>query len=178
MSPPTMRLERPTLRGEIGRMARTLRKLARSAFSYARYPRGVTCLNCGFLCTGKDGEVSRADRGMLSFVSGKRGLAGCPDPTYIWCSRSLWIESEIAYSPPNAEVILHEMQKQRRHCEGFFRYGPGWSPSGHKDLLLRAEDKRGKIYLTLLAASVGGIFGSFCTLATQWLTKHLGLRWP
>jgi hypothetical protein len=37
-----------------------------------------------------------------------------------------------------------ELKVERRTCEGFLAYEPGWSPSEHRDLLLKKHDRREK----------------------------------
>ena len=37
-----------------------------TALSYIRHPRGVKCLDCGFLCNAEDGELNQGNRNMLS----------------------------------------------------------------------------------------------------------------
>ncbi len=140
-------------------ISRIARKLGYTAISYARHPFGITCLDCGFL-TVVDNEVSTADRLLLSCRQESIPLEK------LWCSRRLWIDYELCYDGC-AESIFKCLEKQRRNCEGFFRYRPGWSPSGHLDLLLRAQDKREKIFILCL----GIVLGALSTLLVSWLAK-------
>ncbi len=130
-----------------GRIGKSLRKLASGGISYGRHPFGVTCLDCGFLALG-DTEVSTANRILLH----AKGLAKSPPLEELWCSRSLWVDYELSYFATDAGVIFDEVRKQRRHCEGFPRYRPGWSPTAHQDLLLRRLSWREKIYLAVIVS--------------------------
>ena len=149
-------------------MVKALKKLA-LAVSYARHPVGVTCLDCGFLAMG-DEEVSLSNRILLHC----RGSAGCPPLEEIRCFRSLWVDYDLAYVGTNADGIFDEILMQRRHCPGFFRYKPSWSPKEHQDLLLKSEERKEKIWGYILATAVGALG----TLLVQYIAKHLGLKAP
>jgi hypothetical protein len=140
-----------------------LRNLVRAAVAWVRHPAGVTCLDCGFLALG-DEETTSTNRILLH----ARGVAGCPPLEGLRCSRSLWVEYDLTYCGVNADALFHEVGKQRRECEGFFRYRPGWSPGGHQDLLSKALETKQKVLFVLL--------GSLLTLLAEWLAKLLGLR--
>jgi len=150
-------------------MAKALRKLA-LAVSYVRHPAGVTCIDCVFLAMG-DEEVTFSNR-ILLLCRGRAG--GCPPLEEIRCFRSLWIDYDLVYVGTVADGIFDEILRQRRHCPGFFRYKPSWSPKEHQDLLLKSEERKEKIWGYILATAVG-ILG---TLVVQYIAKHLGLKSP
>lgn len=144
----------------------SFRKLASTAVSYARHPFGVTCLDCGFLALGEK-ELSTASRILLHC----KGAAGCPPLEMIWCSRSLWVVYDLTYVGTDAEGIFDEVQKERRGCKGFFRYRPGWSPTGHQDMLLKALERRKNFFYVLL----GSFIGSLLSLIINRLTNFFFL---
>lgn len=151
-------------------MGKSLRSFAHNAVSYVRHPLGVTCLDCGFLALGQQ-EVDTSTRILLHC----RGTAGCPPLENLRCFRSLWIDLDLTYfgGPPTDE-IFDMVEKQQRNCKGYFRYKPGWSPTGHQDLLLMSQDKREKIYIALFS---GGL-GVFLALFGKWLARIFGLSSP
>jgi hypothetical protein len=145
---------------------KNLRRLVRTVVSYMHHPIGVTCSDCGFLAID-DKELTTADRLILQASGPTVGFAGGPPIEKIWCFRSLWIEYDLAYVAPCIEAIFDEIHQQRRGCEGFLAYKPGWSPAGHQDLLLKGIARREKIFFVVL----GWILGVLGTL----LMKFLGL---
>jgi hypothetical protein len=56
---------------------------------------------------------------------------------------------------PDMDVILEEVQKDRRQCQGFYRYLRGWSPQEHRALVLRAADNRQKHYFAFFGFLLG-----------------------
>ena len=139
-----------------------LRKLARAAVAGVRHPFGVTCLDCGFLALG-DNEVGEANRVLLRM----KGSGGCPPLEKLRCFRGLWVEYDLTFIDVNAGAIFDELAKQRRDCEGFLRYKPGWSPSLHRDLLLKRLETWQKVLFLLL--------GSALTLLAGWIAKLIRL---
>jgi hypothetical protein len=151
-------------------MRKSLRRFLQNAIAYVRHPFGVTCLDCGFLALEQQ-EVDTSDRILLHC----RGAGGCPPLEYLRCFRSLWVELDLVYFggyPP--DDIFDTVVKQRRNCKGYFRYRPGWSPSGHQELLLKSEDKREKIYIALFSGGLGVFLGLF----GKWLARVCGLSSP
>jgi len=136
-------------------------KTARTVYTHVHHPLKITCLDCGFLSLRSD-EVTRADRVMLS-ARGRAG--GCPSLNILDCSRSLWIDYDLTYVATDAGAIFDEVERDRRSCEGFFKYKPGWSPGGHKDLLLKALAFRQKVFFVVL--------GVFVTFLATWLGPQL-----
>lgn len=143
-------------------MGKFLIKIAITAISYVRHPFGVTCLNCGFLALGKK-EVGKANRILLHL----RGTAGCPPLEELQCFRLLWVDYDLTYTGTDTNGIFDEVQRARRNCQGFFRYRPGWAPTGHQDLLLKKLERREKIFLVIL----GSIIGSLLTFLSTRLGK-------
>ncbi len=136
--------------------------------SFARHPRRITCLECGFFSL-EDKEVSSADRILLHM----RGTAGgCPPLDSLGCWRSLWVEYDLTYCGVDAGAILDEVQRDRRNCKGFFRYNSGNSPSDHQELLLKAQERKQKLIFTV----IGSVIGSGITLFVTWLVKLFGMR--
>jgi len=150
---------------------KTLKGLGRTLVTYARHPRKVTCLNCGFLSFGEDTEVSTADRILLHAVKESPKL---PPVDELCCSRKSWVDYDLIYGATDTGGIIDEIQKDRRDCQAFFRYWPGWSPSGHRDLLLKAFEKRQKVFFTVLGVFLGAL-GSLLTRLGDWVAKGLGL---
>ena len=108
--------------------------------------------------------MSTADRVLLHV----RGKAACPPLDVLGCCRSLWVDYDLTYFGTSVAGVFDEVQKDRRDCVGFFRYKPGWSPSGHQDLLLKTLETKQKTAFALL--------GSLLTLLCLWVAKLLGLR--
>jgi len=151
-------------------MRKYLRRFLHDAFAYVRHPFGVTCLDCGFLSLEQQ-EVNTSERILLHC----RGTAGCPPLEYLRCFRSLWVDLDLAYPGGYpANDIFDKVLKQQRNCKGYFRYRPGWSPSGHQELLLNSQDKREKIYIALFSGCLGVLLGLF----GKWLARVLGLSSP
>lgn len=144
-------------------MRHRLRWLARRLRGLALHPRGITCLECGFLALGQS-EVSTAERVML----GDPSIAVQPRWENVNCQRSLWVDYELTYVEPCYEGVRDEISRSRRECDGFYAYRPGWSPAGHRELLLKFQERRSNILFLLL--------GSALTLLGTWLAKHLGLQ--
>lgn len=148
-------------------MGKSIKNFAHSVVSYVRHPFGVTCLDCGFLAIGQQ-EVDTSDRILLHC----RGTAGCPPLEKLMCFRSLWVYFDLTYcGVPPADEIFDMVQKQQRNCKGYFRYMPGWSPSGHQELLLKALEWKQKFRFAVL----GAVLGSGLTLLATWMGKLLGL---
>jgi len=73
------------------------------------------------------------------------------------------VEYDLIYTAPSVEGILDELQRPRRTCEGFLVYRPGWSPTGHQDLLLKGIARKEKI----LFAVLGWVLGVIGTLLVK-----------
>lgn len=138
---------------------------------FARHPFPVTCLDCGFLALG-DEEVTRAGRILLQ----GEGRAGLPcsreELTDLNCTRSLWVNYDLTYYRSSAQGIFDELKRERRGCVGYLKYRPGFSPSEHRDVLLKRMDSNEK----LKYATIGAIAGGIVTLFFAWIAKHLGLK--
>src|SRR6266849_5049259 len=146
---------------------RLARKPSQTILEFARHPFPVTCLDCGFLALG-DEEVTRADRIMLH-CAGSAGAPCSPEELKnLNCTRSLWVDYELTYLDGSAEGIFDELQRERRGCAGYLKYRPGFSPSEHRDLLLKRMDSKEKLKFAVL--------GGIVTLFFAWIAKHLGLR--
>lgn len=126
----------------------------------------MTCLTCGFLALG-DREVGRANRDLLAASGEDR----CPPLDKLHCTKSLWVDYELGYFDDSRDGVFAELEKRRRPCEGFFRYRPGCSPSGHQDLVASKQQQRERIMLGA-GLAVGGVL---LTLITKWVLKYLGL---
>jgi hypothetical protein len=83
------------------------------------------------------------------------------------CTRHLWFNLEIAGGDP--DEIREEIDRQRKGCVGYLRYKPGWSPSEHKALVTKKEDRREKIVMVI----AGGIIGGIIALFFQWLGQQI-----
>jgi len=139
----------------------------RSSVAYLRHPRGMTCLECGFLASG-DFEVRTSDRVLLACS----GEGGCPPLNKLHCQRKLWVNYELGNWDDSREGLFEEVQKKRRPCDGFLRYRPGWSPSEHRNLLQGKLEWRDKIFISAtsaIGAAVLALFG-------QWLLKRWGVK--
>ncbi len=146
---------------------RLARKPPQSILGFARHPFPVTCLDCGFLALG-DEEVTRAGRIMLH-CEGKAGLPCSPEElTNLNCTRSLWVDYDVMYKRDSVQGIFDELEQDRRGCTGYLKYRPGFSPSEHRDLLLKRMDSKEKLKFVVL--------GGIVTLFFAWIAKHLGLR--
>lgn len=141
----------------ISKRGRRLRNLAHFLRARVRHPRRVTCLQCGFLSLG-DAEVTAAQRTMLHLRS-QNGIAN------LNCARSRWESYDLEYSGPDAEGIFNELEVDRRSCQEFLLYRPGWTPNGHKEILLKKLETQQKILFAVL--------GSLLTLFAAWVTKKL-----
>ena len=154
-------------------MGKILGRRAGAVISCVRHPLGairrVTCLDCGFLHLDGN-EVCKASRIEL----GCRETAGGPALEKIQCFSKLWLEYDLIYFGFCAEGKFNELEKHRHDCEGFFAYRPGWSPSGHQDLLLKDQSKKEQRRLVLVSSLVATIF----TLLSLLLAKYLGLTLP
>jgi len=145
-------------------MGKSLRSFVHNMVSYIRHPFGVTCLDCGFLALEQQ-EIDKSKRIQLHC----KGTAGCPPLEYLRCFRSLWVDLDLTYSSGYpADDIFDIVEKQQRNCEGYFRYRPGWSPSDHRDLLLKTKER----WVRLLFALLGVVL----TVFGMWLAKKLGLK--
>jgi len=152
-----------------GRLATLRRKLwrnLRATVACLRHPKGMTCLNCGFLALA-DREVSTANRILLA----ARGKAGSPPLDELCCTKKLWVSYDLRYFSGSSEGLFDEVRKRRRPCVGFMRYIPGRSPCEHRELEDHKRARREKIVIGLLSGA-GGIVA---TLLTKWLLNYLGL---
>ena len=130
---------------------------------FTRHPRR-TCLKCGFLALGDaEREVTTAIRVLVSAKESPIDM--------LQCSRSLWVDYDLMYAAPNVDSIVEEIQSDRRKCRGFYPYNEGWSPAEHKDLVLKARDRRRIALATVLGYLSGILSGIF----SAWLRKRLGL---
>jgi len=149
------------------RAKRLARKTSQTILGFARHPLPVTCLDCGFLALD-DEEVTKADRIMLH-CEGSAGLPCSPEElTNLNCTRSLWVDYDLTYLGGSAQGIFDELEQERRRCVGYLKYRPGFSPSEHRDLLLKRMDSKEKLKFAVL--------GGIVTLFFAWIAKHLGLR--
>jgi len=149
------------------RTKKPARKTSETILEFARHPLSVTCLDCGFLALGNE-EVTRADRIMLH-SEGRAGLPCSPEElTNLNCTRSLWVDYDLTYFDGSVQGIFDELERERRGCAGYLKYRPGFSPSEHRDLLLKRMDSKER----LMFAALGGIV----TLLLAWIAKHLGLK--
>jgi hypothetical protein len=147
------------------KLVRVLRRLIRTAYLRVNHPRRVTCLDCGFLSLG-EAEVTHADRVMLHM----KGTGGwCPSLDVLGCSRSLWVNYDLTYSGTSAEVIFDELDLDRRSCDGFFKYKPGWTPTDHRELLSKHQESRQKIVSGILLA----VASSILTVLVAWVIKSM-----
>jgi len=137
------------------------------SFAYLCHPKGITCLECGFLGSD-DFEVRKSDRILLAC----RGQAGCPPLDKLHCDRNLWVDYELGIFDSGREGLFDEVNKKRRPCEGFLRYRPGWTPSGHRTLLQNKLERRDKILISATSA----IGAAVLALVGDWLLKRLGLK--
>ncbi len=153
-----------------GRFATLRRKSWRNlrrAAAYLRHPKGMTCLNCGFLALA-DGEVSPANRVLL----GANGEAGCPPINKLRCTKKLWISYDLTYFDDSRDGLFAELRERRRPCVGFLRYRPVRSPREHLDLEESKRARSEKIIIGLLGAAVGIL----AAILTKWLLKYFGLN--
>lgn len=125
----------------------------------------VKCTACGFL-TIAGRELKDAERIMLETPSG----VAPRNPDQLECSRSLWTDYDLGYSGGDVALLLEEATKQRK-CRGYFKYCPGWPPEGHRDLLLRSQDRRHDRFNNILFT----LLGALLALAVQWVAKRFGL---
>ena len=106
------------------------------------------------------------------------GSAGLPcfseDLTKYNCTRSLWVHYDLTYSGGSTRGIFDELKEQRRYCVGYLKYRPGFSPTEHRDILLKRVDSKEKLTFAMLGAIAGGIVALFFA----WIAKHLGLKAP
>lgn len=151
----------------VRRWRRKAWRLANETLAFLRHPRGMTCLECGFLALN-DREVSKADRVLLACS----GEAGCPPLNQLRCVRKLWVNYDLQNFENSRDGLFEEIQQRRRPCEGFLRYRPGWSPDEHKELLQARLDRREKIIISSMSA----IGASVLTLLGAWLLKLWGLK--
>ncbi len=139
----------------------------RAALASLRHPKGMTCLDCGFLAVG-DGEVRRADRVHLW----AHDRLACPPLNKLHCIRKLWVSHDLGYLDAGPDAFFDELQKKRRPCEGYLKYRPGWSPAEHKELLQKRLDLREKILFT----SAGAIGTLVLTFLGKWLLNAWGIK--
>lgn len=125
----------------------------------------VKCTGCGFL-TIAGRELNDADRVMLETASGVTPS----NLDQLACSRGFWTDYDLTYASGDAGLLLEEATKQRK-CRGYFKYCPGWPPEGHRDLLLRSQDRRHDRLNNFLFT----LLGALLALAAQWVSRKLGL---
>ena len=142
-------------------------RLLRSAPAYLLHPKGVTCLECGFLAS-EDFEVRTSDRVLLA----ASGEGGCPPLNKLHCLRKLWVNYELGNWDNSRDGLFEEVQKKRRPCPGFLQYRTGWSPTEHRVLLQNKLELRDKIFISAASA----IGAAVLALAGDWLLKWLGLK--
>jgi hypothetical protein len=153
-----------TLRTKVWRILRT-------APAYLCHPKGMTCLNCGFLELG-DREVGTAYRVALA----DNGEPECPPLDKLHCAKKLWVRSDLRIFDDGRGGLFRELQERRRPCVGFLRYRPGRSPSGHLNLEDKKRARRERRVDVLISAFVGAVVALLTTQLTTWLLKHHGLR--
>src|SRR6267154_164816 len=147
------------------------RKTSQTILGFVRHPLPVTCLDCGFLALD-DEEVTKAGRILLQ-GEGNAGLPCSPEElTNLNCTRSLWVDYDLTYFDGSARGIFDELEHDRRGRAGYLRNRPGFSPSEHRNLLLKGMDTKEKLKF----AVNGGIAGGIVTLFFTWIAKHLGLK--
>ena len=159
-----LNLQRP---GLLSRLRRKSWNIVRNTVAHLRYPKGMTCLECGFLASDTF-EVSKSDRILLACS----GEAGCPPLNKLHCERKLWVNYELGNWGNSRDGLFGEVQKKRRPCEGFLRYRPGWSPREHRDLLQSKLERRDKIFISATSA----IGAAVLALVGDWLLKRWGLK--
>lgn len=151
----------------------------RDAITHLRHPKGMSCLECGFLAFG-DGEMITFNRGFLreglfpfltkasaATLPQQHGISPHLEHTHPNCFKSLWVrDSERA-----GYGIIDEVVKRRRPCEGFFPYKPGYSPSEHRALQENKQARNEKITVGILSA----LGGAAITLVLSWFKKHFNL---
>jgi hypothetical protein len=96
--------------------------------------------------------------------------AKMPSVDNLHCYRSLWVGYDMDYFGNPSAPKLEEVTQKRR-CEGFLQYKPGFSPEEHKQRLVKSEERKAQFAYTLLAAIVGCIL----TLLGLWAGRHFGL---
>lgn len=148
-------------------MVNKIKKKCCKFLAYIRHPFGITCMDCGFLAIGNK-ELTTSERIMLHC----RGRGGsCPPLEAIWCFRSLWVVLDLTYPGNYPEVeVLDEVNKNQRECRGFFKYKPGWSPTGHQELLSKSTDRKKNIIYSLVTGFLGGVLA----IILKWLVAKFG----
>jgi hypothetical protein len=134
--------------------------------AYVLHPKGMTCLDCGFLALD-DREVSTANRVLL----GANGEAGCPPLNKLHCTKKLWVSYDLKYFNDSREGIFDELQRRRRPCVGFLLYRPGRSPLEHRALEDKKRERSEKVVIGILS----GVGGILVAVVTTWLLKRIGL---
>jgi hypothetical protein len=131
-----------------------------------RKPKEIRCIDCGFLTIGGR-EVSETERILLD----NRGVAGLPGHLdQLDCDRGLWVDYHLAYYAADEQLLLKEATNIRR-CHGYFAHVAGWSPEGHRTLLLRRQDR----FRDHVSDAIFALLGAALALAVQWVAKRLSL---
>jgi hypothetical protein len=149
-----------------------LRRFARDLLHRMRRPRRVTCLDCGYLSFG-GAEATGEDRVILAermAAWGNVGISLDISLDTLRCFRSLWLEYRLLGG--GDEVILSELDTDRRGCRGFDRHRPGFTPSEHLDLLSKRWEARRQFWLTVLGSAAGATLA----LLVAWLTWWWGIK--
>lgn len=145
-----------------------MRTIAHTTLGYVFHPRGMTCLNCGFLALS-DQEVGRADRILLAAT----GQAGCPPLDELQCSKKLWVNYDLLYSGLSSEGIFAELQVRRRPCTGFVKYMPYRTPREHREWEDNRRERREKNLDRVAFVALGFAL----SLLSHWLlTKPGGVK--
>jgi hypothetical protein len=147
-------------RGRVATLRKKVWRILRSAPASVRHPKGMTCLDCGFLAFA-DWEVSTANR-VLLFA---RGQAGCPPLNELRCTKQLWVDYDLTYFGGSTEGLFDELQRRRRPCVGFLRYRPGRSPREHLDLEEKKQARQERLLDTLTGSSM---FSSVLSWVPLW----------
>jgi hypothetical protein len=151
----------------LSRWRRRSWRFLRSVPPYLLHPKGMTCLECGFLAS-EEFEVRKSDRILLACS----GEGGCPPLNKLHCCRKLWVNYELGNWDDSRDGLFEEVQKKRRPCEGFLRYRPGWSPTEHRVLFQSKLELREKIFISAASA----IGAAVLALAGDWLLKRWGVK--
>jgi len=69
---------------------------------------------------------------------------------------SLW-DWSLYYCDRDYDMVDDELHESRRRYQGFCDYRPGFSPTEHRDLLLKRSENRFRSWQLVLGAVVGGL---------------------